>query len=304
MREGRLVQTYIPRRLQQYVVRLVLVTILAVAPPLLASESVTFPSASHQGGPVVQLSGYLYRPDGPGPFPAVVMLHGCSGLLTRGGKIGANARFWAEHFRNHGYVALLVDSFTARGIDEVCTGRHNLSVVQERADDARGALQFIRQRTDVQADRVGLVGWSNGAAAALSVLFNQGEPQRDFRAAVAFYPSCRRTYPGGPDYQPYAPLLVLIGAKDDWTPAAPCVQWTERARALGAPMRITVYPDAPHGFDAPNNPVHYRPEVRNRNKPGGCCGATVGTEPAARAEAIREVTQFFAVELGGRGLSP
>jgi len=44
--------------------------------------------------------------------------------------------------------------------------------------------------------------------------------------------------------------------------------------------------------------------VRNRNKPGGCCGATVGTEPAARADAIREVTQFFARELGGRGVSP
>ena len=304
MREGRLVQTDIPRRLQQYVVRLVLVTILAVAPPLLAAESVSFPSASQQAGPVAQLSGYLYRPDGPGLFPAVVLLHGCSGLLTRGGKIGANARFWAEHFRDHGYVALLVDSFTTRGIDEVCTGRHNLSVVQERAADARGALQFIRQRAGVQADRVGLVGWSNGAGAVLSVLFNKGEPQRDFHAAVAFYPSCRRTYPGGPDYRPYAPLLVLIGAKDDWTPAAPCVQWTDRAQALGAPMRIKVYPDAHHGFDAPNNPVHYRPEVRNRNKPGGCCGATVGTEPAARAEAIREVTQFFAVELGGRGLSP
>jgi dienelactone hydrolase len=286
------------------VVSLVLVTILAVVPPLLASESVAFPSASPQADPVVQLSGYLYRPDGPGPFPAVAMLHGCSGLLTRGGKIGANARFWAEHFRAHGYVALLVDSFTARGIDEVCTGRHTLSTVRDRADDARGALQFVRQRADVQADRVGLVGWSNGAAAVLSVLFNKDEPQRDFRAAVAFYPSCRRTYPGGPDYRPYAPLLVLTGAKDDWTPPAPCVQWTERAQVFGAPMHIRVYPGAHHGFDAPNNPVHYRPEVRNRNKPGGCCGATVSTEPVARADAIQEVTQFFALELGGRGLAP
>jgi dienelactone hydrolase len=136
------------------------------------------------------------------------------------------------------------------------------------------------------------------------VLFDKGEPQRDFRAAIAFYPSCLREYPGGPDYRPYAPLLVLIGAKDDWTPAAPCVQWTERAQALGAPMRITVYPEAYHGFDAPDNPVLYRPEVRNRNKPGGCCGATVGTEPVARADAIRAVTQFFAIELGGRGVSP
>jgi dienelactone hydrolase len=69
-------------------------------------------------------------------------------------------------------------------------------------------------------------------------------------------------------------------------------------------MRLKVYPDAHHGFDAPNNPVHVRPEVHNRNKPGGTSGATIGTEPAARADAIREVTQFFASELGGRGISP
>jgi len=278
--------------------------VLAVVAPLLASESVPFPSALRQAGAAVQLSGYLYRPDGPGPFPAVVMLHGCSGLLTPGGKIRSNAIFWAQHLREHGYIALLVDSFTSRGIDEVCTGRHQLSAVRARADDARGALQFVRQRDDVQADRVGLIGWSNGGAAVLSVMFDKGEPQRVFRAAIAFYPSCLQTYPGGPDYRPYAPLLVLIGARDDWTPAAPCVHWTERAQALGAPMRLKVYPDAHHGFDAPHNPVHYRPEVRNRNKPGGCCGATVGTEPGARADAIREVTQFFAHELGGRGISP
>jgi dienelactone hydrolase len=297
-------RTSVPRQLNLYVASLVLATTLAVVTSLRASESVNFLSALHQPGAAVQLSGYLYRPDGPGPFPAVVMLHGCSGLMTRSGKIRSNARFWAEHLRDHGYVALLVDSFTSRGIDEVCTGRHSLSVVHDRADDARGALQFVRQRTDVQADRVGLIGWSNGAGAVLSVMFEKGEPQRGFRAAIAFYPSCLRTYPGGLNYRPYAPLLVLIGAKDDWTPAAPCVQWTERAQTLGAPMHLKVYPNAYHGFDAPNNPVHVRPEVRNRNKPGGCCGATIGTEPTARADAIREVTQFFASELGGRGASP
>ncbi len=297
-------QLTVQHRRLHYAILAVLSLVLALVSPLLAAESVSFPSALRQAATAVHLSGYLYRPDGPGPFPAVVMLHGCGGLMTRGGEIGARTRFWAEHLREHGYVALLVDSFTARGIDEVCTGRHSLSTVRERADDARGALQFLRQRADVQGDRVGLLGWSNGAGAVLSVLFDKGEPQRDFRAAIAFYPSCLRQYPGGPDYRPYVPLLVLIGAKDDWTPAAPCVQWTERAQALGASMRITVYPEAYHGFDAPDNPVHYRPAVRNRNKPGGCCGATVGTEPVARADAIRTVTQFFAVELGGRGIAP
>ena len=96
----------------------------------------------------------------------------------------------------------MVDSFPPRGIDEVCTGRHMLSPVRDRADDARGALRYLQARSDIRPDRIGLLGWSNGAAATLSVLFDEGRIERDFRAAVAFYPNCTRKYPRGPVFQP------------------------------------------------------------------------------------------------------
>jgi dienelactone hydrolase len=227
------------------------------------------------------------------------MLHGCTGLRTPSRGIQAKPRFWAEHFRDRGYVTLLVDSFTTRGIDEVCTGRHLLSPVRDRADDARGALRYLQARPDVRPDRVGLLGWSNGAAATLSVLFDGGSIARDYRAAVAFYPNCTRNYPGGPDFRPYAPLFLLVGALDDWTPAAPCIALIERARTGGAPATIKVYPGAHHSFDSPGTFVRYRPEVRNHSKQGDCSGATVGTDPAARADSIVQVTRFFASELGG-----
>jgi dienelactone hydrolase len=262
---------------------------------------VRFASDPRQGRSAAPLEGVLMRPRGGGPFPAIAMLHGCSGLRTRAGTIQAKPRFWAEHLRSLGYVTLLVDSFTTRGIDEVCTGRHLLSPVRDRADDARGALRYLQGLAGVRPDRVGLLGWSNGAAATLSAVFDQGSRERDFRAAVAFYPNCTRQYPGSPDFRPYAPLYILVGEKDDWTPAAPCVALAERARARGAPIVIKVYPGAHHSFDAPSTPVRYRPEVRNHSKTtDGCCGATVGTDPAARSDAIVEVTRFFAAELGGR----
>src|SRR5262249_56317386 len=141
-------------------------------------------------------------------------------------------------------------------------------------------------------------GWSNGAVAALSVLFDEGSAERDFRAAVAFYPNCTRKYPGGPEFRPYAPLYVLVGALDDWTPAAPCMALVERSRAAGAPIAIKVYPGAHHAFDAPSTPVRYRPEVKNHSKPDGDSGATVGTDPAARPEASTAVTGFLAAQLG------
>ena len=264
-----------------------------------AGELVAFAGVPTQGRMPAEIQGVLLRPEGAGPFPAIAMLHGCSGLRTGSGAIRAKPRFWAEHFRDLGYATLLVDSFATRGIDEVCTGRHLLSPVRERADDARGALRYLQSRSDVRADRIGLLGWSNGAAAALSVVFDRGTVERDFRAAVAFYPNCTRSYPGGPDLRPYAPLYLLVGALDDWTPAAPCVALVERARARGGPVDIKVYPDAHHSFDEPGTPVRYRPEVRNHSKTEGCSGATVGTEPVARADAIDEVTRFFARELVG-----
>jgi dienelactone hydrolase len=265
-------------------------------------ELVRFTSDPREGRSPAVLEGVLRRPAGAGPFPAIAMLHGCSGLRTRTGAVQAKPRFWAEHMHGLGYMTLLVDSFTTRGIDEVCTGRHILSPVRDRADDARGALRYLQTLADVRADRVGLLGWSNGAAATLSTLFDEGSAERDFRAAVAFYPNCTRQYPRGPDFRSYAPLYVLVGDQDDWTPAAPCVALVEAARVRGAPITIKVYPGAHHSFDAPSMPVRYRPEVRNHSKTtDGCCGATVGTDPAARLDAIAEVTRFFATELGGRG---
>ena len=271
---------------------------IGAGPPVTSvGELVSFVGEPHDGRAAARLEGVLLRPEGAGPFPALVMLHGCTGLRTWSGAIQGKLRFWAEHLRDLGYVTLLVDSFAPRGIDEVCTGRHLLSSVRDRADDARGALRYLQGRSDVRADRIGLLGWSNGAAATLSVLFDRGSAERDFRAAVAFYPNCTRNYPGGPDFRSYAPLYLLVGALDDWTPAAPCMALVERACAAGAPITIKVYPGAHHSFDAPSTPVRYRPEVRNHSKPDGCSGATVGTDPAARADAIAEVTGFLAARL-------
>src|SRR5262249_8452987 len=151
---------------------------------------------------------------------------------------------------------------------------------------------------EVWPDRIGLLGWSNGAAAALSVLFDEGSAERDFRAAVAFYPNCTRKYPGGPEFRPYPPLYGLVRALEGCARAAPRLALVERSRAAGAPIAIKVCPDAHHAFDAPSTPIRYRPEVKNHTKQDGDSGATVGPNPAARADAITEVTGFLAAQLG------
>ena len=120
------------------------------------------------------------------------------------------------------------------------------------------------------------------------------ERRAGFAAAVALYPGCvasRRTWSSSGVYRPVAPVLILIGEKDDWTPAEPCRRLAEAAQQAGYPLTIKIYPGAYHSFDS-HAPVRYVAARVNANAPGGR-GATTGGDPAACADSIREVTAFF-----------
>lgn len=266
--------------------------VLAILATLLAGlvqaggDPVRFP------GPGVELAGRLYRPAGDGPFPAIIMLHGCSGLWAKDGEPTASYAFWAGHFRDRGYVTLLVDSFGPRGEKEICTqARRPVSPTTDRPRDAHAALQWLAARLDVQGGRVVLMGWSNGGSAVLHGL-TPDAPGRTpdgarFRAGVAFYPGCAVL--AKTPYRTTAPLLIQAGGADDWTPARHC-----EALARQTPreaIEIDVYPGAHHSFDRLGSRVRERPDVRNPNRPGGR-GATVGPHPEARERAVARVTAW------------
>lgn len=249
-------------------------------------------------GPGLELAGRLYRPAGDGPFPAVVMLHGCGGMWGKPGEPTASYASWAEHFRARGHVALLLDSFGPRGQKEICTqSKRAVSVSRDRPRDAHAALRWLAARRDVDESRIHLMGWSNGGTAVLHAL-GPDAPGREatgpgFRSGVAFYPGCstlaRRAY------RPVAPLLIQAGEADDWTPARHC-----EALAAAAPagtVEIDIYPGANHAFDRLGGRVRERPEVHNPNRPGGR-GATVGPHPEAREKSIARATDW--IERQGR----
>jgi dienelactone hydrolase len=97
------------------------------------------------------------------------------------------------------------------------------------------------------------------------------------------------------------PLLILIGGDDDWTNPAECQALAAEQRAKGADVTIVVYPGAVHYFDVVGQPRVFLAEVENKNaKNGGCCGATVGFDARANADAHRRIGEFFARHLGGR----
>ena len=262
------------------------------------SQAVSFPSLDGQGAkPPTQLTARLLLPEGDGPFPAVVMLHGCAGMLV-GEHLRSRDAFWARHWQEQGYAALLVDSYTPRGVASLCrtpARERPVTSGRERTRDAYAALRWLAARGDIDAQRIALIGWSTGASALLDIAQPTARTAfasagHGFRAAVAFYPgNCRRLEKPGA-WRPYLPMLILLGGADDWTPPEDCEALANQAKAQHAPVEWKLYPGAYHDFDTPAAP----PRARRVATPAG--SAQTGTDPAARDDAVAAATDFMAAQ--------
>src|SRR5215813_14242866 len=259
-----------------------------------ASSAVRFPNATP--ATPKEVPAELYTPSGIGPFPAVVLLHGCHG-------VSASTRQWARWFKERGYVALVVDSWAARGIKEDCSPTSPDLPNTERFDDGVGALRFLQARGDVDRDHVGVIGWSNGGAFAMALVNGPSQerarqrgvvmPEPGYRAAVGFYPGGCSSLIG---QLAVRPLLVLIGASDDWTAAGPCVQMAESMRQRGADVSVVLYPGAFHYFDVEGQARTFLSDVVKDDRTGAL-GATVAYDSSADADAHRRVSEFFGYHL-------
>ena len=268
---------------------LVISVMVLPSPAPAQSAAVTFPGP--QG---VELHGALYRPAGSGPFPAVVALHGCGGLYDRGGTLNARHADWGERLAAQGFLVLLPDSFGSRELGSQCsTLDRAVRPGRERVADTFAAKAYLQGRSDVKPQSVSLMGWSHGGSTVLSTaaagaLDTSGGPA--FARAVAFYPGCRAQVERG--WHDRVPLQILVGDADDWTGAEACQRLTAAAQAHGEPVEITVYPGAYHDFDHPNLPVRERHGLAYSANGDGI--AHVGTDPAARADALQRVPAFLA----------
>jgi dienelactone hydrolase len=249
------------------------------------------------------LTAYWFPTSAPASdgAPAIIALHGCSGALDS--KLTAKWKELAVWFNREGMHLLVLDSFTPRGIKSICEipNRERTLGEQERREDVFAAIRWLAARRDVDSNRIVIAGWSHGAQTVLKTLdrsdpFVARQPTQP-RAAVAYYPGCSATN-RTPDYALSAPLLIMAGELDDWTPAKVCVELAERLRAPGinnqthAGIELIVYPGSYHGFDG-TAPVTLRRNVGNTRSGT----ATVGGNPEARINSRERLFDYLAEKL-------
>src|SRR5262249_18298627 len=149
--------------------------------------------------------------------------------------------------------AMLVDGFAPRGYPagfprfSYASRPPELNEVTVRPLDAYGALAYLRTRSDVIADRIGLQGWSNGASAAIATMsadapgIDAPTPASAFRAALAFSPACglKGQFDARP-FHPYAPVLVFHGTADEEVSYERCADLVASSRSHGGDVAIAI----------------------------------------------------------------
>ena len=245
-----------------------------------AAELVTFKSSLAGRDSLLltdKLTGKLTKPEGNGPFPAVVVLHSCHGIVSK------FYDHWVEILVSWDYVVLQVDSFGPRGETNICGNflYHTIGS-HKRAQDSFDAKSYLSGLPFVDRDRIAVLGWSHGgwgvlrAISETSMLQYRGDP---FRAAVAFYPYCNVLL-----IHMNASLLILIGEHDDWCPARNCSMSIPPGLKGEHEIILKIYPGVSHCFDC---------EGINENY----LGHRLVYDPVAASDAIIQVRKFLAKHL-------
>ncbi|UPY36563.1 dienelactone hydrolase family protein [Sediminicoccus sp. KRV36] len=252
-----------------------------------APREIPFPEqrVTVPGAEAVALRALLYLPPSPSR-PAVIALHSCSGLgpAERPIRLPAHQRDWAIRLLEAGHPVLFPDSFGSRGLGEACGVRgFPAGPYAVRRLDALAAADWARAQPWGRGQAPILIGWSHGGSTTLAAWATA--PSGALSAAIALYPGCGQ---GEAPVLGSAPLLMLLGAEDDWTPPEPCRQIAARAPGV---ITVESYAGAHHGFDG------LAGGLRTRQLPNGR-SVSLGPNGPAREAARLRVAEFLASQAG------
>jgi dienelactone hydrolase len=209
------------------------------------------------------IEGHLAKPDGDGPFPAVVVLPDCIGL-TPFIRVMLTSRL-----ASWGYATLAIDSWTSRNAQAGCLLNGQEPAGVDRIADAYGGLFHLAGLPFVQRDRVGVLGFGTGGVFVNTLAEPEtqssvvNDRKLSFKAGVVFYAPC-----AGLGQKRAFTVLLLIG-RDDQRTGVPCEEVPRPTSADGNATEVHVYPAVKHGFADPhwgaNGAINGFPAVYDAN---------------------------------------
>ena len=264
-----------------------------------------------------RIGAELRLPQGTARIPAVILIHGSGG-------VGANVDAWAQALNAMGIAALVLDSFTGRGISQTITDQSQLSSFSMIVDAYKG-LELLSRHPRIDPSRIAVMGFSKGGFASLYSSMKRfqrlwGTPGIEFAAYISFYTRCDAPLLEDENVSD-RPIRLFHGSADDYVPVEPTRRYVDRLKHAGKEIQLTVYEGARHAFDNPLYPsVLSLPDAvltsncrRQEKQPGNiinldtgttftwkdACvtrGATVGFDPHARDQAMKAVSDFLRIQ--------
>ena len=222
-----------------------LITILVVLFAFTAFAATSKTVSYKSGDETVQ--GVVYAPQGKGPFPAIVVIHEWWGLNDW-------VKDQASKLADEGYVALAIDLYRGR-VATTPDMAHEImrGVPSDRANrDLKAAFDFLKSQPNVKADRIGSIGWCMGGGYSLDMAL--AEPTL---AATVINYGHLATDPAELK-KINAPILGLFGGQDRGITPDDVHKFEASMKQFGKKINVTIYPDAGHAFENPNNKDGYR----------------------------------------------
>ena len=169
----------------------------------------------------------------------------------------AGSLAWRDHhyeyldmYRQAGFATFELKSFKSRGVESTVGSQVEVTTAMMILDSYR-ALEKLSQHPNIDKEKVSITGWSLGGAVSLFSgwlpIKNAITKDVSFASHLPIYPPCF-VDPENIDFTD-APIHILIGEIDNWTPAKPCIEFVKKINEKGN-VGLTIYPGAHHSFDS------------------------------------------------------
>jgi carboxymethylenebutenolidase len=215
-----------------------------VKPASAKTETVSYKSGDET------VSSYVALPDGGGKHPAIIVIHEWWGLNDW-------VKQQAQNFAKQGYVALAVDLYRGK----TGTTPDEAHILMRGLPDDRGlrdleaAFTYLLTRADVDAKKIGSIGWCMGGGWSIKL----AEDQPKLAAFVVNYGPLPTDSAIIAKIQ--APMLGNFGADDKGIPPEAVHAFEGAMKSAGKAEDIKIYDGAGHAFQNPNNKDGYRPDA-------------------------------------------